>query len=381
MRVLLWHWGRRGGGPRYTFELARALARLPGMEVHLSLSRQSELFAITEALGLPGWHVHTYRGLLGMLMTTPRLPGLRRGFGRYLREARIDVVLCTMPHLWNPAIAGAIARAGSRYVLTVHDAEPHPGEVNALREAAGRHDIRLADHLLTLSDHVKTGLVRRHGLDPAAISVVPHGVFDYATPELKPAPASASGSAYGGPIRLLFFGRLLPYKGLSLLRETALVLRERGVDFRLTIAGQGHDPALAALARMPEVTLDQRWIDEAEIGALLAHHDVLVQPYVEASQSGVLPTALAAGLPAVVTPVGGLVEQVQHGRSGLVASAVTAAAMADCIGRLAAHPSLRQQLCAGARVLAAGPLSWEALAPRIADMLRGACIDTTRSVR
>lgn len=367
MRVLLWHWGRRGGGPRYTFELARALARLSGIEVHLSLSRQSELFAITTALGLPGWHADTYRSLPGMLLGTPRLPGLRRGFARYLRAAGIDVVLCTMPHLWNAAIAGVIAEAGCRYVLTVHDAEQHPGEVNALRAAADRHDLSLADHVVALSEHVKSGLIRRHGLAPTAISVVPHGVFDYAAPTPVRPP--------GGPVRLLFFGRLLPYKGLPLLHEAALALRTRGVAYRLTIAGQGDDPSLAALARMPEVTIDQRWIDEGEIRALLAGHDVLVQPYVEASQSGVLPTALAAGLPAVVTPVGGLVEQVLHGQSGLVAEAVTAAAIADCISQLSAEPALRERLSAGARALAAGPLSWEALAPRIADVLRAVRID------
>ena len=40
LRLMLWHWGRRGGGPRYTMELARVLAGRPGLELHLSLSRQ-----------------------------------------------------------------------------------------------------------------------------------------------------------------------------------------------------------------------------------------------------------------------------------------------------------------------------------------------------
>src|SRR4051812_1621793 len=47
LRLMLWHWGRRGGGPRYTMELARALAHRPGLELHLSLSRQSDLFTET----------------------------------------------------------------------------------------------------------------------------------------------------------------------------------------------------------------------------------------------------------------------------------------------------------------------------------------------
>ena len=42
MKVMLWHWGRRGGGPHYTLELARELRKLDDLEIHLSLSRQSE---------------------------------------------------------------------------------------------------------------------------------------------------------------------------------------------------------------------------------------------------------------------------------------------------------------------------------------------------
>lgn len=42
-RVLVWQWGRRGGGPRFGLNLAQAIARLPGREVMLSLSRRAEI--------------------------------------------------------------------------------------------------------------------------------------------------------------------------------------------------------------------------------------------------------------------------------------------------------------------------------------------------
>ena len=75
----------------------------------------------------------------------------------------------------------------------------------------------------------------------------------------------------------------------------------------------------------------------------------MVLPYLEASQSGVIPAAFAAGRPVVVTPVDGLVEQVRDGVNGVVAGAATAEALADALRRLAADPALLATCTAGAR--------------------------------
>jgi glycosyltransferase involved in cell wall biosynthesis len=356
MRLLLWHWGRRGGGPRYTFELARAFRQLPGIEPHLSLSRQSELFAPSLALGLPGHHVDTYTGAAEALRASLRLPAIRAGFGRYVRAQGIEMVLCTMAHLWNLAISPRPAR----YVLTVHDAEPHPGEASRLRDLAMRADVARADHVIALTAHVKAALCRRFGTREARISVSSHGAFDYG--------AHAPAPRAGAPLRLLFFGRILAYKGLDRLLAARAMLAAAGTPTELTIAGQGDlSPHAGALA---DARVINRWIGEDEIAAIFSAHDVLVQPYGEASQSGVIAVACAAGMPAVVTPVGGLVEQVQHERSGLVAEAVSAEAIAAAIGRLAHDPALVARLGAGARAHAADALAWPAIATRLAEVLR-----------
>jgi glycosyltransferase involved in cell wall biosynthesis len=66
---------------------------------------------------------------------------------------------------------------------------------------------------------------------------------------------------------------------------------------------------LDALRARTEVTVENRWVPEAEIGALLAWCDAVILPYREASQSGVAAAALAAGRPVIATRVGGLREQ------------------------------------------------------------------------
>src|SRR5690606_31067116 len=93
--VLLWHLGRHGGGPLYTYELARALQNHAQLDLHLCLSKQSELFGRAAALGLPTLGIDTYSGLISAALATTRLPFVLRQMSNYMKEHGIDVALCT----------------------------------------------------------------------------------------------------------------------------------------------------------------------------------------------------------------------------------------------------------------------------------------------
>jgi glycosyltransferase involved in cell wall biosynthesis len=95
-----------------------------------------------------------------------------------------------------------------------------------------------------------------------------------------------------------------------------------------------------------DARLVNRWLSHEELAQILSDHDVAVAPYVEASQSGVIAAAFGAGLPVIATPVGGLVEQVVDGVTGLICGAVTPGAIADSIGRLAEDRALLARLIA-----------------------------------
>jgi glycosyltransferase involved in cell wall biosynthesis len=76
--------------------------------------------------------------------------------------------------------------------------------------------------------------------------------------------------------------------------------------------GQGPEStALADLRALPGVKVENRWVPECEVSTILNWSDVVVLPYREASQSGIAPTALAAGRRVVATRVGGLLEQLE----------------------------------------------------------------------
>ena len=101
---------------------------------------------------------------------------------------------------------------------------------------------------------------------------------------------------------------MLPYKGLDVL-AAALPHLTPG-RFELRVVGTGPESsALAALRACAGVTVENRWVPEGEVGALLQWADALVLSHREASQSGVAAAALAAGRWVVATRVGGLGEQ------------------------------------------------------------------------
>ena len=179
--LLIWYWGRRGGGAHYCLEVARELSRRGEFNVHLSISRNCDLYAELKALNLPGLDIDTYCDVGSALMALPRVRQVRRAFETYLEEHDIDLVLCTMQHLWNPFMLPAIRRAGSRYVVTIHDATLHPGERFLPYQWWLDWEIQQADGYVVLSDHVGRVLRARHQESLDRITVAPCGPFSQFT--------------------------------------------------------------------------------------------------------------------------------------------------------------------------------------------------------
>jgi glycosyltransferase involved in cell wall biosynthesis len=331
MRILLWYWGRRGGGAQFSLGLARALASRPGLGLSLSVSAQGALVDGFRAIGAPMDIIDTYRGRLGFATGLLRVPGLARRLVAQARQA--DVVISGMTHSWTPLVAPALARAGIAFVPVVHDAAPHPGDpALAWGWRLGR-ELAAARAAIALSDAVAASLAQRAPGLPLIRMALPALLADHAGGP-PPRPPGA------GP-RLLFFGRFRAYKGLDLLRDAFRLFHAANPAATLLVVGEGDAEACApGLAAMPGVTVESRWVAEAEIPALLAASDAVVLPYREASQSGIAPQALAMGVPVVATPVGGLLEQVRPGAGGVLAAAVEPAALAAALACLVAPGGL-----------------------------------------
>ena len=139
------------------------------------------------------------------------------------------------------------------------------------------------------------------------------------------------------PFRILFFGRIHEYKGLRYLIEAAPEIF-RSVDHaKLIIAGRGDDFSSyrAMISDPSRFEIHNRFIEEAETVRMFAEADVLVLPYSEASQSGVLLVALCFGSPVVATDVGEMAEVVRSAQMGIVVPPRDVPALASAVVAMA----------------------------------------------
>lgn len=342
-RILLWYWGRRGGGAQFSLSLAQALA---SEGCALSLSRQNTLIDAFRALPAPRQEVDTYNGLAGFVAGFARLPALTARLCRFAKAQGASVVLSGMSHPWTPFVAPALTRAGLAFVPIVHDAAPHPGDVAPLFSWRLDRELAAAQAAVVLSDAVADMIMaRRPDLPLIRLPIGAHLPYGAATT------TAARQSDF------LFFGRIRRYKGLDLLREAWPAVRAAHPGATLRILGEGDLEACApGLAALPGVKADLRWVADEAMAAEIASADALVLPYREASQSGVVPLALALGVPVIVTAVGGLGAQVENGRSGLVIPPEPHA-LSEAMTRMR-DPLLRADLAAGARQAADSQLDW-----------------------
>jgi glycosyltransferase involved in cell wall biosynthesis len=124
------------------------------------------------------------------------------------------------------------------------------------------------------------------------------------------------------------------------------------------VVGSGPESAeLARLRAMPGVSVENRWVPEGELGALLGWADALVLSHREASQSGVAAAAIAAGRWVVATRVGGLAEQVEGQATSVLCEPdpeSLAAAIGGLVGRVKPGQDLPVMWDGSAAVITSG---------------------------
>ena len=329
MRILVWQWGRFGAGPRVAADFAGLFNTLPGTDAALSLSAHAEILAGPHRprCELP---VPTYDSIAGYAGRVLRAPLFVPWLARRIAVLQPSVALCAMPGPLDLAMHAALRRVGVPYAVVAHDADLHPGDGYPLQMTLQRRLLRRADAIVVLSDHVRArldALGLTAGKQVLKTSLPPHALD---TPPPSP-------RAHGGKLRLLCFGRLLPYKGLDLLADALALLLPRP-DIEIRVVGAGPESApLAALRGLPGVSVENRWVPEDEVGTLIAWSDAVVLTHREASQSGVAAAALAAGRWIVATRVGGLTEQLVDQPAALLCE-VDARAIAETLLRLLDDP-------------------------------------------
>jgi glycosyltransferase involved in cell wall biosynthesis len=271
---------------------------------------------------------------------------------RYRRAARAaDVV--HFQWLTLQQLDWALLLGGRPRVITAHDVlprEPRPGALRGQRRLYERFDA-----VVVHSRHGAARLTGELGLAEERVHVIPHGVFEH----LAATPAGPAPFQTELPV-VLCFGLMRPYKGIDLLLEAW-----QGIEgAELWVAGMPRmDIAPLQAAAPPGVRFVPRFIGDDELPAYFRRADLVVLPYREIDQSGVLFTALAFGKPLLLSDVGGFPEIAATGAARTF-PAGDAGALQGALRDLLGDPAARAALAARAAELARGEFSWAQIGRR-----------------
>lgn len=326
----------RGGIAQYTASFYKALVKAGHETLLISFSR------LYPALFFPGSSQLDESACPFRVPCEPLLDSMgprswKRAASR-LAGFRPDVVVVQWWHpFFGPSYSGVVRglnrQMGARTVFICHNVMPHeqpsiPGVSLVFRMLLERA-FALADgflvHSAPLSDEV-----RSFRSDVPVVRIF-HPAFDFYPPSRQAAPSPASP-------RLLFFGNIRAYKGLEVFLQ-ALALVKSQMEFQATVAGEfytnpGACRELADKLRLQEYLVwRDRYIPNEEVAEVFGQADLVVLPYLEATQSGVAPLAYHFQVPVIASDVGGLSEVVGDGKTGYLVPPGDPVALAQAIVR------------------------------------------------
>lgn len=370
-----------GGSEIVAQDLARALAAEPGIAARLLVAATSlqRPDAAPGSLGAKGDDLVLRTGAYDRFAMT-RLDGADwiDGLRRALAAVRPDIAHLHGVDRIGAEIVPALRRLSPRcrIVLTLHDYAPIcPNDGLMLTRPEGarcrfaspdacgrcfpelgavRHALRKAqlqallagvDVFVAPSAFLRDRYVD-WGIAASRIEIVPNAVAIAAPPE--------EPRREGPRNRFAFFGNVLPHKGPLTLLAAAARLREAGEDVPVTIHGGlgWTDDAFraafaAALAAAGPAARHAGPYGRDEATGLMRQADWIVAPSLWWENAPlVLAEARAAGRPAIVSGVGGMAEQVEHGRNGLHTPPGDPIALAETMRAAAADPALWARLAA-----------------------------------
>jgi glycosyltransferase involved in cell wall biosynthesis len=293
--------------------------------------------------------------------------------GRRLRRERPDLVVFRfwLP-LMGPAL-GTVARlvrgnGHTRVVAITDNVIPHekrPGD-----RPLTRYFLSACDGFVTMSRAVLADLPALGFGDKPAL-YRPHPLYDNFGPA-KPKAAALAALGLDPAFRyILFFGFIRAYKGLDILLEAMAEARVAALPVKLLIAGEFYEDAAPYEALIKKYDLESRlvratdFIPNERVADYFSAADLVVQPYKNATQSGVSQVAYHFGRPMLVTDVGGLAELIPAGVVGYVVPPA-APAIADALVDFYTH-NREEAFAAGVRQ-EAKKFSWEVMVAALKEV-------------
>lgn len=244
--------------------------------------------------------------------------------GNELKNLKPDVIVVRywLPFM-GPALGTILRRVKkNKHIKVVCIADniiPHEKRIGDVPFT--NYFVKPMDGFVTMSEKVLKDLKQ---FTAAPAQFVPHPLYDNFGEKISKQEARAHLNIPSNEFIFLFFGFIRKYKGLDLLLEAVAKLKEQRQQIKVLVAGEfyedrkQYDELIQQWNINDQLILKTDFIPDSEVKYYLCAADAVVQPYRNATQSGVTPLAYHFEVPMIVTNVGGLPALVPHNKAGLV---------------------------------------------------------------
>lgn len=268
--------------------------------------------------------------------------------------------------------------AGRRVIYTAHNPFPHEPKVGDIRKYC-RIYLKV-DHIIALTHYTRNEITTHCGISAEKISVLPHGDYEalFSQYDINSNLAKEVRQKAGNRKIIAFLGHIRPYKGLEVFVNAFELIKQRMPDSFFLIAGsvlvgnkKNWEEKLTDSCNSDDLWVDLRFVPVEDIKAYLSVINVLVQPYISASQSGNTVMAYAAGVPVISTNVGGLAEMTEDGKTGHIIAPGNPDAIADAVSKCFKSDNY-EKMSQNAHRATTDQFNWEKIAEQTAAVYRQA---------
>lgn len=271
-----------------------------------------------------------------------------------------DIVHChESPDYYTAGLLEILRFLKVPVALTVHDPLPH---------SAGGSGTNSLEERLRARMRSNSNVVMLHGSrcisDFRCATPTFKGYLQSAMHGVLMVPRSGAETIERLPGRILFFGRMEAYKGLDVFLSALEILDDRGIRYEAVVAGRGSELTRwrNRMDRNHRITTLEAFVSPSDASHLFRTAEVVALPYRDATQSGVLASAIGNNCVVIASETGGIPDIIQDGENGLLVRPGDPNHLAVALERVLSSEDLRKLLREGAKETARGPLNWDRIA-------------------
>lgn len=360
MKIIILHFGKKGAGPVYSLEMAKALSKF-GHDIIFYASSNIENKEIILKEKFNKRFFQTYNSKLGYLKSIL----FRDKINNIIKQIKLDkpdIVYSPMNDLWIPFIFPKLKNI--QRIKTIHDVGVHEGNNSLFNKWWNKSNFKDAEKFIILSNKFKQDVIKK-GIKESNICVIPHAGFKYYENFKN------NNDNIIEECDLLFFGRIDKYKGLNFFLDAVEILISKFPNIKVSIVGSGDlSPYMDKILKFKNnIYILNRWIKDEEINQIIPYTKIVVLPYTHATQSGVIPLAYTFGKPVIATNTGGLEEQIVNNETGLLIKKNSLEDLVFSIQYLLNNPSKIVEMGKKAKIFLEDNLTWESSATKLINFI------------